>query len=274
MNAGMIAGSVAGGGIPPADRRGQDSRVTCRAFQAVGQVGAFTLVEMLVVVAIIGILVSLMMPSLHKAIEESRRISCASQFRQINLAFHSYAGDYGGVLPAISNDASNWPVGPYPWPSQWFMMLGPYAGGQWRSGVRPAARGKSIFTCPSAEAGVNARAFDDRVILGIAMSLYLGPAALSFSPPYPSYANLLKDYPKVALITNPSRKILVADGWRYELGSYWGMTNIGDPNDYWCFYRIRHNGGYNILFVDGSIKYASEGEVYERGIAGTLFHNW
>ncbi|MFM8891297.1 MAG: type II secretion system protein, partial [Planctomycetia bacterium] len=51
---------------------------------------AFTLVELLVVVAIIGLLVGLLLPAVQAARESSRRSACANNLRQVALAFHTY----------------------------------------------------------------------------------------------------------------------------------------------------------------------------------------
>lgn len=50
----------------------------------------FTLVEMLVVVAIIAILAALLMPSLHTALASARSVSCQSNLRQLNLGMQEY----------------------------------------------------------------------------------------------------------------------------------------------------------------------------------------
>lgn len=59
----------------------------------------FTLLELLVVVAIIGILVSLLLPSLGRAREKSKSAVCKSNLKQLGIICHLYADSNNGHFP-------------------------------------------------------------------------------------------------------------------------------------------------------------------------------
>jgi prepilin-type N-terminal cleavage/methylation domain-containing protein len=83
----------------------------------------FTLVELLVVVAIIGILIALLLPAIQAAREAARRSQCASNLRQIGLALQNYHDNKASFPPGtiqlgtsgVKTHLANWAIALLPY---------------------------------------------------------------------------------------------------------------------------------------------------------------
>jgi prepilin-type N-terminal cleavage/methylation domain-containing protein len=109
--------------------------------------GAFSLLELLVVIGIIAILISILVPTLNKTREAATTLKCQAQLRQMGQAIYAYANTNHGLTPAWSS-THNWPVDPPyfaggkdPNGPGWPVLLMPY------TGVNPIS---PLYTCPAA----------------------------------------------------------------------------------------------------------------------------
>jgi prepilin-type N-terminal cleavage/methylation domain-containing protein len=112
---------------------------------------AFTLVELLVVISIIGVLMGLLLPAVQSTRENGRRAVCNNNQKQLSLAtleFHHYFKRFPGYVNA---------VGPELKPVTWGVMLLPYIDRAdiWTAWSKSTGRGGAlkpyidVFCCPS-----------------------------------------------------------------------------------------------------------------------------
>lgn len=122
----------------------RDRRMTKYASGSQGR--GFTIVELLVVIAVIGILMGLLLPAIQAARESGRRTACMSNAYQLGMAVNRFDQDKGKI-PGWANPLSSHLVG-------WPVMLLPYIErndlfAEWTSDVTAGGL-VSVFTCPSA----------------------------------------------------------------------------------------------------------------------------
>ena len=71
------------------------------------QIAGFTLLELLIVIAVIGLLASLLLPALSRAKQKAQGIYCLNNGKQLMIAVHLYAGDYNEWLPPNPEHGTN-----------------------------------------------------------------------------------------------------------------------------------------------------------------------
>lgn len=131
---------------------------------------AFTLVELLVVITIIGILIALLLPAVQAAREAARRMQCANNLKQIGLALHNYEQPHRCLPPGCVVSVGTYPAfdawteastcGPGRHGTSWMIAILPYMElvnffGGWNfaanvaGNANVAQRDISGFYCPS-----------------------------------------------------------------------------------------------------------------------------
>lgn len=111
--------------------------------------GAFTLVELLVVIGIIALLIAILLPSLSRARQSAQAVACASNLRQLGLAMVNYTTDHKGQLPYSFIDRGTVPSKNR---VSWDDCLNRYLGGTFTDAQilddRPTV-GPAVLACPT-----------------------------------------------------------------------------------------------------------------------------
>ena len=118
------------------------------AFKGMNPRSAFTLIELLMVIAIIGILAALLLPVLSRAKNSASKATDLNNLRQIMIALHTYTSDDGDVLPP-----PNWDGG-YAVTNGWlyktdFSQSGPASYKLEEGLFWPLLQAAKVYVCPS-----------------------------------------------------------------------------------------------------------------------------
>jgi len=222
----------------------------------------FTLIELLTVIAIIGILASILIPTVGRVRDAAKATVCLSNLRQLGMAAQAYALDNEGYLPdaGAGQDAT------------WARTLSAYLS-------TPATQADSIFVCP-----------------GTLLPVGESPNPNDIAITYGMHGGLMpRGQRGVGLdkISRPSQVILAADMCQDPNNRGWTPNSIENPsvfvsqsggrggapdleafistatdhdngNNAWI--RYRHNGRANVVRVDGSAAAFAKGTIQNRHV--------
>lgn len=217
---------------------------------------AFTLIELLTVIAILGILAMILIPTVGKVRQQARFSQCSSNLREWGAANLLYANDHHGRIPwdggsGIHPDNLDEHMGTLPW----FNSLPPYLGSPTiqelaARNATPRLGETSVFICPSAERN--------------------GPAPewLCYGPNYLLSVRGNPGPHRVALthldmIREPSRVPLFAETTNHAPTSEGFQALNANPR--YLAEGTRHDGRAAVVFFDGHLEVFTAEELAIQG---------
>lgn len=205
---------------------------------------AFTLVELLITIAIIAIIASLLLPALASGKSKAHQTECAGNLHQWGLAYRMYADDNEDFLPRRGQGVQV--LAQINRPDDWFNALPPYFGlssfeDMVSNDVTPTAQSKSVFICPVAENpggayflpyGMNMNLCPWNLPLAIKFAQVIQPdfvVAMADAPgPYASTFPSTRPYGTLARHASKVNLLFLAGAVQSFAGSYVGC-GTGDP---------------------------------------------
>jgi|GEM_PF-1318508 len=212
----------------------------------------FTLIEMLVVIAIIGLLSSILVPAVTGALTRAKSTACKSNLRQIYIAEAAYAVDHDGWTTGARNEGGG--GGPLA-PQTWMGQLAPYMGMEAvrvnqssEEEIRAKMR-RSAFWCPSLPPLTN---FQMR---GYAQNQFVGAHISPKKITNTEERSYSVGFETTSTLGTPSDILFFSDTMIWPGG--WGRDGIryySNWNGNFDVYPAqRHRGKANILSLAGNV---------------------
>jgi prepilin-type processing-associated H-X9-DG protein len=226
--------------------------------------GAYTLIEMVVVVAIIVVIVAILLPSVGKARESARRVRCVANMDQIGKGLTSYEMDNNGAFPATaaaapsgSERAEDWiywrpshtnPTDPF------YVTKSPIL-------KRLGTQDESVLRCPSDDVEARPTATAD----GLYKYSYVMNYMMTSFPIQSIPGASSKSIARLTGVKTPASKVLLYEEGESTIDDGTGLVDVINPttSQPQSLLSLRHErshgadnpsgGRGNVLFCDGHV---------------------
>lgn len=208
----------------------------------------FSMVELLVVVAIIGTLASLVISSYGGILRRSLQTKCLSNLKQIGTGMMMYVGDNDGGYPYTTDSADTNNTGSV----MWTKKLGPYLPQRGNNDTSPES---PVFICPAAVYTGYQNSKLSRTYTSTGAILYFTSSSSSGTAQGPAR--------KTATVEKPSLTIMVVEGKQPSSGgascnsaTTWPVAQAdlqAATTDATTSLDFRHDSRMNMIYADGHV---------------------
>ena len=227
----------------------------------------FTLVELLVVIAVIAILAGLLLPALAKAKAKAQTVQCLNNLKQLHLAWYLYAGDHDDrIAPNYPNqdagkypDTASWVSGYMtyetipehaPWYSDCTNILKLIPGGY--GSIGNYTKNPAIYKCPADKSWILLSGSNHPRVRSVSMNCFMNPhQLLGDSPLYVFWktTDIVTPCPSQTWVFIDEHEDSIASGW-FDVDP--GTLAIPRVPHFWTqLPASRHNGAATLSFADG-----------------------
>jgi prepilin-type N-terminal cleavage/methylation domain-containing protein/prepilin-type processing-associated H-X9-DG protein len=195
----------------------------------------FTLIELLVVIAIIAILAAMLLPALAQARAKAEAISCASNHKQVGLAYFMYSGDFKQYCVPMYVSA---PGGGRVWSATILMGY---------------ITDRKVYECPSYDNIANPGGCEDRTRGGIGFNWHWTSADPGWGGDFGWLG-----CQRVGKVQRPSECVVATDSTcmgtgPYNVNTWSGWQNGIDWPNNGAFRHSGTNRQGNVLYLDGHV---------------------
>ena len=202
-------------------------------------VSAFTLIELLAVVAIILLLLSLIAPALSGVREKAQRAQCQSNMRQLQLAHTHYTGEHGGKFAGAN-------TGPGDWVNYYNQGSAETVDSLHLGTLWPYVQSEQMYLCSlhPFKYGVGASAVG--YVRDFSINNYVNGNGWGFPSIAQTMSAVVKPAGTWCFCEEPDPRKGLEGSWVTDMGNY---DKWVDPPAFW------HNNGANYTFLDGHSEY-------------------